>query len=195
MKKLFLLVFVMVFLAGCSTFLKSDSEILTSDKSADQMADEIERQIDNTLNQEDADQTADEIGKQIENTLNQKDADQAADKIEKQMNDVLAREETDKQTKIMKSCNSISKTSTCIDYVGSFWSEEQKKYHCQESGVLSDKVCENGNIGGCQIGRGSPSDIIIWMYPYGGEPISADTVQSAKPGCDMNPMGNWLNAR
>jgi len=93
------------------------------------------------------------------------------------------------------SCNAIAKTSTCIDYVGSFWTETQMKYSCSYSGIFSFEPCEAGSIGGCNVGKGSFNDMIIWMYPYGGSPIANDTVKSAKPACDMNPMGNWLSAR
>jgi len=93
------------------------------------------------------------------------------------------------------SCNAITKTSTCIDYIGPFWTETQMRYSCSYSGEFSFEPCEGGNIGGCEVGRGSFNDMIIWMYPYGGSPIAADTAKSAKPSCDMNPMGNWLSAR
>ena len=92
------------------------------------------------------------------------------------------------------SCNMISQNSTCIDYVGNFWTETQMKYNCY-SGTVSFNSCESGNIGGCNILKGSDTETIIWMYPYGGSPISGDSVQSAKPSCDINPMGNWLSAR
>ncbi len=157
MKKLFLLVFAIVVLAGCSTLLKSDSETLIDDKSTDQAAEEMGKQIDNIVNQQEADQQT--------------------------------------EIKTIKSCNAIAKSSTCIEYVGSFWSEIQKKYHCQEAGILSPKPCESGNIGGCEIGGGGPSDLITWMYPYGGDPIPAKSAKTAKSGCDMNPMGRWLSAR
>ena len=93
------------------------------------------------------------------------------------------------------SCNAIEKTSTCIDYIGSFWTETQMKYACSYSGTFSFEKCETGSIGGCNVGKGSFNDMTIWMYPYGGSPISSDTVESAKPSCDMNPMGAWVNAR
>ena len=93
------------------------------------------------------------------------------------------------------SCNAIAKTSTCIDYIGSFWTETQMKYSCSYSGTFSFESCETGSIGGCNVGKGSFNDMIIWMYSYGGAPIAVDTAKSAKPACDMNPMGNWVNAR
>jgi len=93
------------------------------------------------------------------------------------------------------SCNAITKTSTCIDYIESFWTEAQMKYSCSYSGTFSFEACESGSIGGCNVGKDSFNDMIIWMYSYGGSPISGDTVKSAKPVCDMNPMGTWVNAR
>jgi len=92
------------------------------------------------------------------------------------------------------SCNTISKTSTCIDYIGSFWTETQMRYNCY-SGTVSFNLCETGNIGGCNILKGNDTETIIWMYPYGGSPISSDSAQSAKPSCDINPLGNWVNAK
>ena len=93
------------------------------------------------------------------------------------------------------SCNSISKMSICVDYIGSFWIKKQMQFACGYSGVLSDKPCESGSIGGCEVGKGSFNDMIIWMYPYGASPIAAGTVKSAKPACDTNPMGTWVGAR
>jgi len=133
MKKLILLMISIVILTGCSTSLKSDSGTLTDDKSIDQAAEEMGKQIDNIVNQQEADQAAEEMGKQIDNTVNQQEDDQQI------------------ETKTMKSCNAIAKSSTCIEYIGSFWSEIQKKYHCQEAGTLSSEPCESGNIGGCEI--------------------------------------------
>ena len=177
MKKLILLMISIVILTGCSTSLKSDSGTLTDDKSIDQAAEEMGKQIDNIVNQQEADQAAEEMGKQIDNTVNQQEDDQQI------------------ETKTMKSCNAIAKSSTCIEYIGSFWSEIQKKYHCQEVGTLSSEPCESGNIGGCEIGGGGPTGLIIWMYPYGGDPVPAESAKTAKPGCDMNPMGRWLSAQ
>jgi len=122
--------------------------------------------------------------------------DEMNDEIGKQIGDDMKEDATiDEESKIMRSCDAIENSSTCIEYKGTFWSEIQKKYHCNGTGVLSEKSCESGNIGGCRIGGGSPSDMIVWMYPYGGEPIETDSVKSAKMGCDMNPMGSWQEAQ
>ncbi len=92
------------------------------------------------------------------------------------------------------SCNMISKTSTCIEYVWSFWTEQQMKFACYEW-VFSLKPCESWNIWGCNIWKGSFSEMIIWMYPYGWSPIPADSASSAQPACDMNPLWSWVNAK
>ena len=192
MKKLILFLFIIFLLSGCSASLQSESDT----KSADQMAREIGEQVDNVINQEEADEMAEEMGKQIENVINQEEADNDAREIGEQLDKAIKDNNLPKdKKKVMKSCNSIENSSTCIEYKGSFWSEAQKEYHCKGSGVLSEKLCESGNIGGCRIGGGSPSDMIVWMYPYGGEPIETDSVKSAKMGCDMNPMGSWQEAQ
>ena len=92
------------------------------------------------------------------------------------------------------SCDLIAKTSTCLEYVGQFWTEEQMGYNCYE-GTLSFEPCERGEIGGCDIGENSMTEMVIWMYPYGASPITAKDAQAAKPTCDMNPMGTWINTR
>ena len=92
------------------------------------------------------------------------------------------------------SCNSISETSICVEYIGSFWTEQQMKFACY-TWIFSYEPCESGNIGGCNIWKNSFTEMIIWMYPYGWSPISADNVDSAKPSCDINPLGTWVNAK
>jgi len=171
-------------------------ENVINQEEADNDAREIGEQLDKALAQEEADEMAEEMGKQIENTINQEEADNDAREIGEQLDKAIKDNNLpEDKKKAMRSCNAIENSSTCIEYKGSFWSEAQKEYHCKGSGVLSDKLCESGNIGGCRIGGGSPSDMIVWMYPYGGEPIETDSVKSAKMGCDMNPMGSWQEAQ
>ncbi len=210
-KNIFIVFFLFVFLSGCSVLLKSEGGEETIDQSADEMgkqienainqeeldrqADEMGKQIENAINQEELDRQADEMGKQIENAINQEELDRQADEMGKQIENTIKEADNESRTKVMRSCNSISNSSTCIEYVGSFWTEDQKKYHCKEAGVLSVDLCESGNIGGCRIGGDSASDMIVWMYPYGGEPMDADGAKAAKMGCNMNPMGSWQDAR
>ena len=131
-----------------------------------------------------------ELDERIENNF----IKEITSNFEKQLAEDLMDTEPEEKSP-SRSCNSIAKMSTCIDYIGSFWTETQMKYACQYSGTLSPEPCETGSIGGCNVGKGSFNDMIIWMYSYGGAPIAADSAKSAKPACDMNPMGNWVNAR
>jgi len=145
------------------------------------------------------DQQLEELDSTLKDELTPKDLNNELDKILDENAElppelIKTEEPKTEPEHIGGSCNMISQNSTCIDYVGSFWTETQMKYNCY-SGTLSFNSCESGNIGGCNILKNNPTETIIWMYPYGGLPISGDTVQSAKPSCDINPMGNWLSAR
>jgi hypothetical protein len=165
MKKLFLLAIILIFTTGCSQSMS----LFGSNN-------------DGGNNIEDA---MDEQAAEQEHEANM------ADDGDGDVDDVKTPEEERRGG----SCNAIAKTSTCIDYIGSFWTETQMRYSCSYSGIFSFDLCETGSIGGCNVGKGSFSDMIIWMYPYGGSPIATDTAKSAKPTCDMNPMGTWVNAR
>lgn len=157
--------------------------------------------LDTKIDDQDMQSNLDDFEVQLE-----KDLDELDDKIEDHfMKDVIRdfekKVEEDlvddklKEERRGGSCDMIAKTSTCIDYIGSFWTETQMKYSCSYSGTFSFDSCKTGSIGGCNVGKGGFNDMIIWMYSYGGSPISSDTVKSAKPACDMNPMGTWVNAK
>jgi len=176
-----------------------DSEILGEDP--DDMLNDFDEEL--AKDNESLDKQNEELEGILKDELTPKDLNDELDKImdENADNDdaltelkALEPEPEPEPERIGGSCNMISKTSTCIDYVGSFWTETQMKYNCY-SGTVSFSSCPGGNIGGCNVLKGSPTETIIWMYPYGGSPISSDTVSSAKPSCDVNPMGNWVSAR
>jgi hypothetical protein len=95
--------------------------------------------------------------------------------------------------KIGWSCNMITTSSTCIDYIWNFWTQSNIEENCY--GVFSNNSCEHGSIGGCNVAQNFITEIIVWMYPYGGDPIPSENAPLAKPVCDMNPMGAWVNAR
>ena len=93
------------------------------------------------------------------------------------------------------SCDVITEGSTCIEYVGSFWTDQQMELNCQGAGVFSKSPCPAGMAGGCNIGEGVPSDMITWFYLYGGGEITAESLDSAKKVCEATMMSRWLNAR
>lgn len=157
--------------------------------------------LDDAYNDLDMQDVIDDFEADLEHDVNMLDEgvddyfmDKAIDDFKKQTEEDLM-DGQPKKERPNKSCNAIAKTSTCIDYIGSFWTETQMKYACEYSGTLSPEPCETGSIGGCNVGQGSFNDMIIWMYSRGGASIVASSAKSAKPACDMNPMGTWLNAR
>ena len=198
-------------IAEDSSWLKDqlDSEINGNDiNGINDMLDDFNDRIQEDMDELDEDSRMDDLGDTLDDFEEriQKDLDKLNDKIEDyDMRKLLSNfkkdvgktlDELDKNEEFTAvSCDSISKMSTCVDYIGSFWTQQQMVYACEYSGVLSDKPCKSGSIGGCQVGKGGFNDMIIWMYSYGGQPIAGSTAKSAKPACDMNPMGNWVNAR
>ncbi len=93
------------------------------------------------------------------------------------------------------SCDAIEKASTCIEYVGSFWTDQQMKTNCEGAGRFSKDSCPEGMAGGCNVGEGVPSDMISWFYLYGGGEITKESLKSAKGACEATPMSKWINAR
>lgn len=93
------------------------------------------------------------------------------------------------------SCNAIKESSTCLEYVGSFWTKTQMQNNCSDSGIFELKTCPSGSIGGCNIGNGGPTDLVSWFYPTGGSPIDGDSLKYAKLACDSNPLGRWINSK
>jgi len=220
MKKLFLLAIILIFTTGCS---QSMSLFGSNNDGGDNIEDAMDEQVaeqeheanmaddGNGGDNIDFDDLMGDIDAEQEHERNMADDNDNID-FDDLMGDIDAEQEheanmaddgdsdvddvkTPEEERRGGSCNAIAKTSTCIDYIGSFWTETQMRYSCSYSGTFSFDLCETGSIGGCNIGKGSFNDMIIWMYPYGGSPIAADTAKSAKPACDMNPMGTWVNAR
>jgi hypothetical protein len=92
------------------------------------------------------------------------------------------------------SCDAIAESSTCLEYVGDFWTVDQMRNNCADSGVFSTKPCPTGSAGGCNLGNGTISDMITWFYLSGGGGITESSLKSAQQVCDMNPMGRWILA-
>lgn len=92
------------------------------------------------------------------------------------------------------SCDVITEASTCLEYYGSFWTETQMKYNCEGGGIFSLKPCVEGHLGGCNIGKGGPSDMVTWFYNIGGSPMG-DSLEYAQKACDATPMSNWVGAK
>ncbi len=91
------------------------------------------------------------------------------------------------------SCNAIAEASSCIDYVGSVWSEyDSGLLNCSDSGTFSEEPCPQPSLGGCQTSGGTVIEMVVWMYKEGGGGIDEESIQYAQMACDANPMGNWI---
>lgn len=88
------------------------------------------------------------------------------------------------------SCNKIAEGSTCIEYIGSFWTTTNAKLNCGASFVA--KACPRPALGGCRIGADTPNEIVTWHYSYGGDPYT-EVIQYAAASCKALPSGWWIN--
>jgi len=97
------------------------------------------------------------------------------------------------QKNIKGSCNAISQSSTCIEYYGSFWTIQEAKLHCSDSGIFSTAPCPVDTFGGCNTGVGTAADMVAWMYLRGGGDINQESIKYAKMACDATLASNWIN--
>lgn len=99
--------------------------------------------------------------------------------------------ETSEKSRVRGSCDIITSKSTCIDFVGSIFTEERMKLSCEE-GKFSHNSCPYSDLGGCQATGGTISESIAWSYSYGGEPISAEEASYQAKACNALPAGKWV---
>ena len=117
-------------------------------------------------------------------------ADQAIDYEE----DVkpLIKEKTN-SVKSRGSCNLISAGSTCFEYVGSIWTEQQMKLNCSDpQGAFSLNACPYSDVGGCRTGVGTIAETIIWSYDYGGDPITPEVKPYSVGACTALQIADWV---
>ena len=93
--------------------------------------------------------------------------------------------------KVRGSCNVINTKSTCIDFIGSVFTEERMKLSCAE-GTFSLDACPYSDLGGCQATPGTVAESIAWSYDYGGEPISIEEASYLARACNAMPVGKWV---
>lgn len=99
---------------------------------------------------------------------------------------------TDEKPRVRGSCNVISSSSTCVDFIGSVFTEERMRLSCAE-GTFSLDACPYSDLGGCQATAGTVSESIAWSYPYGGQPISAEEASYQARACNALSMGQWVH--
>ncbi len=102
-------------------------------------------------------------------------------------------EEIDDDGRTKGSCDMIVSSSHCLDYVGSFWTEEQMKYACEGSGTLSlNQTCPYSELGGCRATGGLITENIIWYYGYGGMPWSDEEAMYSAMACNALDVSDWV---
>jgi len=185
-KSLFLCLCLSIVLTGCleRKFEAPPETSSNSDSATEKILSDIEKKEGKNLTEE-------EIAalEKLENAESDK-------KLEEDYNLVNKLEELEDNKKTGSaargSCNAIIEGSTCIDYVGSMWTEQQMSLNCEGAGIYSAKPCPDGMAGGCNIGLGTITDMVTWFYYTGGGEITPDSLFSAKEVCGMTPMARWI---
>jgi len=94
---------------------------------------------------------------------------------------------------VIGSCNIINESSTCVDYIGSFWATPAMvENNCDGVGVYSSNPCPRPTSGGCHGSAGTAYEMVIWYYPYGGDPVTGELIGYAAGTCNANPMSNYI---
>lgn len=101
-------------------------------------------------------------------------------------------EEAKPSNNVRGSCNVIAESSTCLDYIGSIWTEEQMKLNCQGSGTFSKNTCPYTEVGGCRTAGDTVAETVIWSYNYGGQPITPENEQYLAGACNALAPGQWV---
>ena len=103
-----------------------------------------------------------------------------------------ALKETNKRT-VYASCNAITSSSNCIDYVGSMWQDnDMARLNCSEVGTFSENACPYSIFGGCQMSGDSVMEMITWAYQEGPGGYNDDSVVYARMACNALPSARWL---
>ncbi len=101
-------------------------------------------------------------------------------------------EEIDGNGKIKGSCSALAE-STCIDYIGSLWTEEQMKLNCSGDGMtFSKNTCKYSELGGCNMGPGTITEIVTWHYKEGNAGFNEESVIYAAGACNALPIAKWI---
>mgnify|MGYP007050445082 CR=1 FL=1 len=105
--------------------------------------------------------------------------------------------EDDKKSggKAKGSCDAIADSSTCIEYYGSFWTEQQMKLQCQWAGTFSKKWCPSDMAWWCNTAMWTQADMVAWMYLRWGGEIDAEWLKYAKMACDATMASKWIETK
>ena len=99
----------------------------------------------------------------------------------------------DTSNSIAGSCNDITESSTCVEYRGSIWGDnDMAKLNCEGAGEFSTNSCPYGAYGGCQTSGGTTLETVAWIYPQGGGGMTEESLPYAIKTCDVNSMAAWI---
>jgi hypothetical protein len=103
-----------------------------------------------------------------------------------------ALKETNSPT-VYGSCNIIAEKSSCIDYVGSMWKDNNMaELNCKDVGTFSKNTCPYSEFGGCQTNAGTVMDMIMWAYKEGPGEYTYESIPYAKMACEAVPNAHWV---
>ena len=96
--------------------------------------------------------------------------------------------------KVVASCNAIAEKSSCVDYIGSMWADEQmSELNCKGVGTYSETVtCPYSEFGGCRTGAGTVMEMVIWAYREGPGEYTEESAPYAAAACNASPMADWV---
>jgi hypothetical protein len=89
------------------------------------------------------------------------------------------------------SCNLISAGSTCVEYIGSYWTTTTAKLNCSDASAFSTNSCPRPALGGCRMGIGTSNEVVTWHYGYGGDPYT-EALPYAAMACNALPSSGWI---
>ncbi len=93
------------------------------------------------------------------------------------------------KNKARGSCNVVERGSTCVEYIGSFWTWDNIVPNCTGAGTPSQSACPRPFMGGCNMGQGTLAEIITWHYEG---LYDAENIQHAARVCNALPTASWV---
>lgn len=77
----------------------------------------------------------------------------------------------------------------CLEYYGSFWSEQQMKLNCKWGGTFSYKICPRTMDWWCNTWVGTQLDNVLWMYRLW------ESKKSAIKVCNASGVSRWITTK
>ncbi|MDD3896691.1 MAG: hypothetical protein PHU04_02485 [Candidatus Peribacteraceae bacterium] len=119
------------------------------------------------------------------------------ERVEYEDVEAIITETTPEKHKVHGSCNVIASSSHCLDYIGSYWqNEEFMRLNCEGTGggggTFSKDACPYTEVGGCRGTADTIMETIMWAYNSGGSPITPEVAPYEQMACNANPAAQWV---